>query len=82
MRAYSRGACVTDVDSIREEIKKERVSFCGTVRTGTITYRQHRTPSVRGVRVSPVVEFSVGKQVHRCRNCGLVGHNSSTCPNN
>ena len=36
VRAYSRGACVADVDSIRDEIKKERVSFCSTVRTGTI----------------------------------------------
>ena len=81
VRAYSRGACVTDVDTIRNGIKSERVAFSTTFRTDRFIYQQHRTPSVRGVRVSPIVT-ETQKRVYRCSNCGLLGHNSKTCTNN
>ncbi len=81
LRAYSQGACVSNVDSVRDKIKSERTAFMGTVTDTTITYRQHRTPSVRGARISPVVDNSTytSKRRYLCTNCGLPGHNSRNC---
>ena len=82
LRAYSQGACVATVDTVRDKIKSERTSFKGTVTDTVITYRQHRTPSVRGARISPVVDSSTSTRKRRylCRNCGLPGHNIRKCP--
>ena len=63
IQAYEAGACVTDVDEMREEIKKGRKS-----------YLQHRTPSQRGAR-----ETVVGVRRYRCSVCGGIGHNKNTC---
>lgn len=58
LRAYSQGVCVSTVDTVRDKIKSERISFKDTVTDTVITHRQHRTPSIRGARIPPVVDSS------------------------
>ena len=67
VKAYSKGACVTNVDSVRDKIK-----------LGRKCYKQHRVPSQRGCR--DVTVTSVVRE-YRCGICNLVGHRRTNCPN-
>ena len=63
LRAYDSGACVSNVDEIRAQIKSLRKP-----------YAQHRTPPQRGAR-----ESTHTPRVYKCSKCGLGGHNRKGC---